>query len=491
VPVRRAAGVIRRAAIFRPAEALYHRILEGAGLMASISDLDRHGRAHSAPQAEAGPSALRRAVRLARKEWHSRSRRLRLELARRSYREQPGPPEQIHLSWSGDPATCLTLRWVAPAAGPGSVEYRRQDETSWLRLESASRPSPGIGGFLHTAELRGLSPDTAYEYRVHARTPQGELSSATFLTRTAPPNGAATFTCGFFCDTGVAGRPGGGVDGVERILAELKQARPLFLLGGGDYAYCDKDPRFKAIATGIDAWFRQVQPLAAEIPLMAQYGNHEVDLIERFSDWEPRFAHPAGHQGRCFSFRVGPAHFAAFYAPVKTVDPEDVSWLDANLAEARASGARWLIVFQHQPIFAHGRSHPANADVKRKLVPVLERHRVDLHLSGHDQNFERTFPLRDAGAPSPVIASRDRRSTPAGIGTVYAKISPSGKRSDIGGDFSRFTTQQQDFIAARDDGAHHYALLTVAPNRLEVAVHALASDAEPSRIIDRFAIVRD
>jgi hypothetical protein len=460
-------------------------------MAASFSELDQHGHAHPAANAQAGPSVLRRAVRLARKEWQSRSRRLRLELARRSYQERPGPPEQIHLSWSSDPATSLTVRWVAPAAGPGSVEYRRQGEAAWLRAESASRPSPGIGGFLHTTELRGLSPDTAYEYRVQARTPQGELSSATFLTRTAPSQHAARFTCGFFCDTGVAGRPGGGVDGITRIIDELRQARPLLLLGGGDYAYCDKDPRFKAIATGIDAWFRQMQPLAAEIPLMAQYGNHEVDLIERFSDWEPRFAHPAGRQGRCFSFRVGPAHFAAFYAPVKTVEPEDVEWLDTNLTEARASGARWLIVFQHQPIFAHGRSHPANPDVKHKLVPVLDRHRVDLHLSGHDQNFERTYPLRDAAAQNPVTASRDPRSTAAGIGTVYAKISPSGKRSDIGGDFSRFTTPQQDFIAARDDRAHHYALLTVTPNRLEVKVHALANDAEPSRVIDNFAIVRD
>jgi hypothetical protein len=436
-----------------------------------------------------GPSALRRAVRLARKEWHSRSRRLRLELARRAYKEQPGPPEQIHLSWSGDPATSLTVRWMTPAAGAGFVDYRRKGDSSWAQVESASRPSPGIGGFLHTAELSGLFPDTAYEYRVLARTPEGGRQSATFLTRTAPASDATPFTCGFFCDTGVAGRPGGGVDGIVRILHELKEARPLFLLGGGDYSYCDKDPRFKAIATGIDAWFRQMEPLAAEIPLMAQYGNHEVDLVERFSDWEPRFAHPAGRHGRCYSFRVGPAHFSAFYAPVKIVDPEDLAWLDSDLARARASGARWLIVFQHQPIFAHGRSHPANPDVKHKLVPVLERHRVDLHLSGHDQNFERTFPLRGA-AITPITASRDPRSTPAGIGTIYAKISPSGKRSDIGGDFSRFTVSQQDFIAARDDRAHHYALLTVTPDKLEVAVHALANDSVPSRTIDRFEIVR-
>ena len=128
--------------------------------------------------------------------------------------------------------------------------------------------------------------------------------------------------------------------------------------------------------------------------------------------------------------------------------------------------------------------------MQNRLIPVLDRHRVDLHLSGHDQNFERTFPLRGATAV-PSIASRDPNTTPAGVGTIYAKISPSGKRSDIGGDFSRFTGGQQEFIAARDDSAHHYALITVGPMRLEVAVQSVPNDSEPSSTIDRFAIVQE
>lgn len=445
--------------------------------------------AQSGSRGEMSISTLRRAVRSARQVWRNRSRRLRLELARLTYRGQPGAPEQVHLSWSGDPATSLTVTWTTPMAGPGLVEYRSRGSTSaWQSAPGVSRKSPGIGGALHRVDLTGLMPGTDYDYRVIARTMRGDLSSPVFTTRTAPADPSEPFTCAFFCDTGVIGRPGGKVDGLRRILDELRQARPLLLLGGGDYAYCDKDPRFGAIADGIDAWFRQVQPIAAEIPLMAQFGNHEVDLVERFADWAPRFAHPVGRGERCYSYRVGAAHFAAFYAPVKSVEPDDLAWLDADLAAARAGGARWLIVYQHQPIFSHGRSHPASPAVRRQLAPVLERHRVDLHLSGHDQNFERTFPLRDA-ARVPLVACQDRRTTPQGVGTIYAKISPSGKRSDIGGDFSRFASPQPDFIAIRDDSAHHYALITVAANTLDVAVHALPNDGEASQVIDRFSIL--
>ena len=453
------------------------------------SDRDRPGPGPRLAAKDPPPaSTLRRAVRLVRREWHSRSRRLRLELARRAYRPEAGPPEQIHLSWTHDPARSLTVAWHSPGPAEGLVEFRARGG-AWQRVSSVSRPSPGVGGLAHTAELRDLAPATEYEYRVLLRAEGREFASASFAARTAPAGEAEPFTCAFFCDTGVIGRPGGKVDGLERILEELRQARPLLLLAGGDYAYCDKDPRFPAIADGIDAWFRQMQPLAASIPMMAQYGNHEVELVERLSDWEPRFAHPAGRGGRCYSFRIGAAHFSAFYAPVKTLDSSDLDWLDADLSAARAQGARWLIVFQHQPIFAHGRSHPAVPEIRSRLVPILERHKVELHLSGHDQNYERTFPL-SAALGDPVVASRDPSRTPAGIGTIYAKVSPSGKRSDIGGDFSRFTTPQQGFMAVRDDRAHHYAMITVRPDRLEVAVHAIADPGQPSQVIDRFSILR-
>ena len=49
----------------------------------------------------------------------------------------------------------------------------------------------------------------------------------------------------------------------------------------------------------------------------------------------------------------------------------------------------------------------------------------------------------------------------AGTGVIYAKVSPAGKLSEFRNDFSRFTTEQQPFIATRDDTAGHYALITV------------------------------
>ena len=150
---------------------------------------------------------------------------------------------------------------------------------------------------------------------------------------------------------------------------------------------------------------------------------------------------------------------------------------------------RWLIVYQHEPIFAHRHSHPANPEIRKALTLILETHRVDLHLSGHDQNYERTYPLTEAQhKPRPTSSSLDKYE--AGAGVIYAKVSPSGKMSDIRNDFSRFTKEQQPFIAVRDDTRHHYAIVSVkATGALVVDVYGLVGDGTPKTLVDSFSIV--
>jgi SAM-dependent methyltransferase len=394
-------------------------------------------------------------------------------------------PQQVHLSWAHDPSRSLTVIWRgASGLASGEVEYREIGTAHWRHEPAAARDEAAIGRIFQAA-LSGLEPDTGYEYLVR----NGDAKSAIFRTRTAPGPGPADFRFAFVCDTGIAGREDGLADGVEQVIRELAAADPLFVLGGGDYAYADRDRRFADVREAVDAWFRQVEPLIARCPFMAQYGNHEVALGERFRDWSLRFAHPAGFgDGRNYSFDVGMAHFTALFVPDAAFDPGQTAWLEADLADARARGVRWLVVYQHEPMVGHGRSHPATPEVRGVLAPIFERHRVDLHLSGHDQNYERTYPLLDA-ASTPRITSDSQDHYPARTGVIYAKVSPGGKMSDIRGDFSRFTAGPPAFVAARDDTMHHFALVSViADLELVVDVYGVIGDGSPRRLIDSFRI---
>ena len=61
------------------------------------------------------------------------------------------------------------------------------------------------------------------------------------------------------------------------------------------------------------------------------------------------------------------------------------AWLDRVLA---ASPRRWNIVMVHQPMFSP-RQDRDNEVLRREVLPVLERHRVDLVLQGHDHVYGR------------------------------------------------------------------------------------------------------
>ena len=89
------------------------------------------------------------------------------------------------------------------------------------------------------------------------------------------------------------------------------------------------------------------------------------------------------------------------------------------------------------------------------------------------------------------MASRSKDYYPAGAGVIYAQVSPSGKMSELGNDFSRFRSPQPDFVAVRDDTRHHYALVSVrATGELQVDVFGVVGDGSPTILIDSFRIVQ-
>ncbi len=396
-------------------------------------------------------------------------------------------PTQIHLSWPGDPASSLCVTWQVPEAWAAwDLEHQSDDSGDFRPVRAELFPSPGRG-FLQRAHIEGLSADTAVAFRFVNRG-DPEQRTAVYRARTAPSGPRTGFSFIFFADTGLIGRPDGNTTGTEAIYRRIPERDPLFLLGGGDYAYANKDGRFDCIGDAVDEWFRQAEPMLSRFPLYAQYGNHEILLKERYEDWETRFAHPPGFDSeRSYAFDVAAVHFAALFMPDWTrVDQRHVDWLDDDLRRAREAGARRLIVFQHESIYGHGKSHPSFRQVRDPLAPIFERHRVDLVLNAHDQNYERTYPLthrKGADGLEPVVMDEGLRYYPNWKGVVYAKISPAGKMSEKGNCFSKFTVPQQEFIAVRDDTAHHYAEVSVTEDS---AVAVCVIRYEPEN--DRFSV---
>lgn len=382
--------------------------------------------------------------------------------------EPTAPPDaydQVHLAWIEEPSTALTVVWRTKDSGVASaVQYRVAGAPTWQMATGGPRPS-GTMGTLHEVTLRGLQPATAYEYRVQA---SGGAWSATFTARTAPAPGPASFDAIFFADTGLVGRDDGLATGTQQIVDEIARLGPLVLLGGGDYAYFDKDKRYGTLDATIDAWFNQVQPIASQAVLMPTYGNHEADptLQEDLQSWLDRFPTPDGLNNRQnYSFDVGDVHFISLFAALDYANISDaqIAWLEQDITDAQARGMRWIIPYFHVVMFGDGDVHDEHWALRNKLGPVFERHGVQVALYAHDQAYERSYPLTGVTKTEYTVTSTSKTCYTPADGVIYVKTSPAGKESNISGHFSPFKTDPAPaWTAVRNNAQHHFTRLRVS-----------------------------
>ena len=339
--------------------------------------------------------------------------------------------------------------------------------------------------------LRSLQPATSYQYRVRG---DDATWSAVYTARTAPPPGPANFDAVYVADTGLVGRTDGLASGTQQVIDEIARLNPLLVLGGGDYAYYDTDKRYGSLDNTIDAWFNQMQPVAARSALMPAYGNHEVLLGESYDAWARRFPTPTGFDGRRnYSFDVGNVHFVSVFAvQEKTgLSQATLDWIEQDLQGAALRGKRWLIPYFHVSPFSDGRVHPSNVELRAQLGPLFERTGVKLAISSHDQAYERSYPLVNVTRTSYVRTSTRTDCYTLGDGVTWLKVSPGGKlssRTGFRGQFSPFASNPPpSWTAVRDNTMHHFArVLVSAFGELRVETYGVKGDGTPPVIQDSF-----
>jgi uncharacterized protein (TIGR03437 family) len=145
-------------------------------------------------------------------------------------------------------------------------------------------------------------------------------------------------------------------------------------------------------------YFALYAPLMGRLPFFLTPGNHdyETDNAAPYlaGNAAPLSNVPAAAMGRYYSFDWGDAHFVSLDSNLMPTDlaSQMLAWLDSDLA---ASGKYWKIVFLHHPPYPTGThlNDPICAQVQQSVNPIVERHGVQLVLSGHEHGYERTWPL--------------------------------------------------------------------------------------------------
>ena len=125
----------------------------------------------------------------------------------------------------------------------------------------------------------------------------------------------------------------------------------------------------------------------------------------------------ADHAERYYSFDYGPIHFVALDTELAFQDPArraaQLAWLEADLA---ATGQLWKVAYFHRSPYSAGGEHGSELPVREAFGPIFERHGVQLSLSAHEHDYERTVPWRTGSGSQAVTYV----VTGGGGGPLYA-----------------------------------------------------------------------
>ncbi len=141
-----------------------------------------------------------------------------------------------------------------------------------------------------------------------------------------------------------------------------------------------------------------------------------------------------------------------------------LAWLDQVLGD---NPNRWTVVVHHEPVYSVGNDRD-NAELRAALLPVYDRHHVDLVLQGHDHAYGRTRKL--AGGRE-VAADRP--------GTVYA-VSVSGPK------MYRLNRKFLDLMAATRTDTQMFQVVSVTGERLSYEARSITGD-----LVDAFELRKD
>ncbi|GAA4877803.1 FN3 domain-containing metallophosphoesterase family protein [Ferrimonas pelagia] len=364
--------------------------------------------------------------------------------------QQASPwPDRIVLNPGADPSRSFSLTWRTDASVGRTVaelveasedtrfdQFAQSFEADTQRLDLEVMPTEngpheglfnhGLGKVhYHSITFDALKPDTLYAYRV--RGDRGHWSEW-FQTRTPAAEGPLEFVYFGDAQNGIRSH-------WSRVIRMAYQTVPNadFFLHAGDLV--DKSDSDQEWAE----WFAAGSFIHSVIPSVPVRGNHENITVvspegkrQRVPTpmWRPQFTLPVEqalpetlHESN-YQLNYGDRLHVFVVDSARKHFEDTAAWLDQALAE---SNATWKLVTMHHPYFVPDHLARNKTDLRRKaaLGAVIDKHEVDLVLTGHIHTY-----LRGSAHWDEDHMARTLTGEPQSVKTVYA-ISAAGAKNSV------------------------------------------------------------
>ena len=322
-------------------------------------------------------------------------------------------PSRVALNWSDDPTVSVSVTWrtsteIEAAYAEIAVADASANFTTWRTQVTAKTEKWSQNTYsahFHSVTFSDLKPDTLYAYRVGSET----IWSAWYQFRTAKTN-SNSFSFIYFGDA---------QNNLLSLWSRVIRASILdvpkanFLLHAGDLvnrANNDSD---------WEEWFQAGSWIHAQLPIIATPGNHEYRTDSTGKRnlstlWRPHFTlpqnGPEGLEETVYFVDYQGARIISLNSNQDLV--KQANWLDNVLTK---NPNNWSFLTFHHPVYSASKGRD-NKDLRELWKPIIDKHQVDLVLTGHDHSYGRGNNIGNG------VNVRDEKN-----GTVYV-VSVSGPK---------------------------------------------------------------
>jgi hypothetical protein len=334
----------------------------------------------------------------------------------------------------------VTVRWRTDIATNSKVQFG-------TTLSYGSTVSDAAVTTEHIVTLTGLTPGTQYFYSIGSSTQtiQGDAKnnfySAPVVGSTAPVRiwGIGDFGNGSTTQLNV-----------RNAFAAYAGTTPtnLWIWLGDDAYNLGTDAEFQANV------FAKYPDQFKSIPLFPSPGNHDyaqagyksASALTTNFPYFSIFSMPqngesggvASNSPKYYSYNYSNIHFISLdsYGALNNPGSPMYTWLNNDLA---ANTQRWTIAYFHHPPYTKGSHNSDTAaesvDIRTNIIPLLESYHVDVVLSGHSHDNERSYLIKGhygiastfTQAMKVSTATNSFIKTPPYDGTVYAVCGTAGE----------------------------------------------------------------
>jgi len=354
---------------------------------------------------------------------------------------RPNQPTQLHLSLTSNMSE-MRVMFVTKDPLRSFVQYGRNADNLHLSVGALSQTyqqsdmcaapaNSAIGwrdpGFIHTALLHELDSGARYFYKVGS-IEGGWSETFSFI---APLEEAEETNAFLFGDLGTwvpyttfNWVQLESVNTIKWLLRDLENlgSKPTFISHIGDISYA------RGYEWLWDAFFAQIEPVAARAPYHVCIGNHEYDWPEQpwKPEWAPYGTDGGGECGVPFSLRfhmpgdsslatgtgspatrnlyyshdVGSVHFLYFSTETNFISGSDqYSFIAQDLKSVNRSKTPFIVFLGHRPMYSTDSNLMGAAftkSLRSHIEPLLVENRVNLVLWGHVHKYERTCPIQNS-----------------------------------------------------------------------------------------------